>query len=507
MEDKKIKDVLYGDEALQPLILGVLKAAKIVSSTMGPSGNTVVIPSRTDGGFAYKITKDGVSVVRSIRLADPVENIGASLIKEAAENTLREAGDGTTTATVLTKSLIENMIIYPQVAINQVFDKELDLVLTKLKNYSKKLTKSDIKNIASISCNGDDAMSDMIVKAYRHSKIVKVIETQHGVDRLENIQGMLLNVGTLTPYNITDTSKNETHLTKPIVIILEDKLTSLKSLHSVLSEASASSTPVLIITEHVSESVKDTLYKYFAKTSLKISVMKSPGYSSHRANLLRDLAKYTNAKVVKLSEFKRSDAGLLESATIGANESILVKDDTVDVEEYVGDLETRSKNPDLEEHDLDLLKMRIENLSGGFAQIKVGGASELERYERKDRYEDAVLAVACALDEGVVEGGGVALARIAISNLKLDQDGEIIRSKTPNPIESFYAALLAPFITIQENGHQMNINITSDELEMFELNIIDPLKVTRTALVNAVSIARSILSTRSVVIDSMEWRN
>ena len=497
-------DILLGQEAQEKLIEGIGKAAAIVGSTMGPSGRTVIIPDYEGGLGKYKVTKDGVSVIKSIKLKDPVENIGVKLLQEAADNTVKDAGDGTTTSTVLATAFIKAFNGADPRLINTTFDTHVKEVIEKLKSSSKKLKTKDIRHVATISANNDDAMGVLIQRAFDHSKVVKVETSNFTEDKLQEVDGMLLNVGSLTPRVITDVKKHQTVFKNPLVLVLEDKIESLKHLNIVLNYAISEERPIVIITEYVTPTVVDTIETYFQKGSLNAIVVKAPGFSTHRLNLLKDIATFAGTELLSTTaQIKPTQLGELAEITVNKGNTILTKKDDLVIQDYIDNLKYQLDNEDLDETEKDLLKIRINHLEGTISVIKVGGKSEIEMEERKDRYDDAVLAVSSALEEGIVEGGGLALARIALPHLNIE-DGQIELSRKPTPKEVFYLAIMAPFLQIRTNGHLLEFN---DETDLFKDNIIDPLKVTRCALENAASVAKTILSTQSVVLNSFEWTN
>lgn len=495
-------DILVGAEAQEKLIAGINKAATIVGSTMGPSGRTVIIPDYEAGVSKYKVTKDGVSVIKSIKLKDPVENIGVKLLQEAAENTVKDAGDGTTTATVLASSFIRNFNGINPLIINNEFKRLGEETIEKLKSGSKKLKTKDIKHVATISANNDQEMGNLIQKAFNHSPIVKVESSNLSEDKLQEVDGMLLDTISLTPGIITDTKRLQTSFKAPLVLVLDGKIENMKNLNVALNYSIAESRPIVIICEYVTPTVVTTLETLFKEGSLRAVVIKSPGFSTHRQNLLKDISVFAGTKVfLSTDSIKPNDLGELKEVTITKNNVTLTKSDDYVIEDYIENLKYQYSNNDLEDYDKELLKLRIDYLEGTISVIKVGGKSEIEMEERKDRYDDAVLAVTSALEEGIVEGGGVALAKIALPHLHIEQ-GQIELSRKPSIEEVFYLSIISPFLQIQANGHQIEL---SEESDLFEQNIIDPLKVTRCALENALSVSKTILSTQSVVLNSFEW--
>ena len=486
-----MEEIYFNKEGRDKLISGVNKLNKAVSSTMGPNGKCVIIPDRKNNN--YKVTKDGVSIAREIFFKDPIENIGAQLAKQAAEKTVEDAGDGTTTATVLTTAFVNNLKEFDSKDINKAFDEIIPKVIEQLKINSRELKHEDIKHVASISANNDLQIGELIQQAYNHSDIVKIEESSNTEDILDTLPGMLLPVSYFSKHFITNQSKGICEFTNVNTLIIDGKLEKLENFRSVLELTQQPNNSLLIIVEDIHEQALRKLETFVLSQTLPICVIKSPGFSKHRKDLLQDLCDFTESTLITdLSKIYNTDVlGKLQSCKISKNNSILVKDDNVDISNKLEVLNELFKNTELTEYDKDLIKQRIEYLKGKISIIKVGGKSELEMKERFDRYDDAVKAVACALEEGIVEGGGVALQYARYPSLQ--------KYKVLDSLEcKLYNSLLSPYQKIF--GENLNIN-----RNCFEQNIIDPLKVTRCALLNAVSVAKTILSTEAVVLNEMEW--
>jgi chaperonin GroEL len=484
-----MEELHFGKEARDKIIEGINDLNKAVSSTMGPNGATVIIPNKNKYG-EYIITKDGVSVAEQIIFKDPLKNIGANLIKQVARKTVEDAGDGTTTSIVLATAFVNNLKDFKSIDINKAFNEIIPKVIEQLKLNSRELKHEDIKHVASISANNDLQIGELIQQAYNHSDIVKIEESSNIEDILDTLPGMSLPVSYFSKHFITNQSKGTCEFTNVNTLVIDSKLEKLENFRSILELTQQPNSSLLIIVEDIHEQALRKLETFVLSQSLPICVIKSPGFSKHRKDLLQDLCYFTGSTLITdISKFYNTDVlGKLQSCKISKNNSILVKDDSIDVSDKLENLIELSKNIELAEHDKDLIKQRIEYLKGKISIIKVGGKSELEMKERFDRYDDAVKAVACALEEGIVEGGGIALANIA---LNITDTKDIIFKITD--------ALCSPNNTIINNGSEINNN------NMFEQNIIDPLKVTRCALENAVSVAKVILSTEAVVLNSEEW--
>ena len=482
------KEIYFKNEAREKLLNGINKLADAVSSTMGPNGKTVIITGEKGEPYA---TKDGVSVAKAISFKDPVENIGAQMVKEAAIKSGDEAGDGTTTATVLAQAFINNLKDFEPNEITEAFDKIIPEVLKQLKINSRTLKKSDIKYVASISANNDMEIGNIIQDAYNFSNIVKIEKSNNSKDEIILVDGTQINTSYFSKHFINNLSKQECNLEELKVLIIDGKLDSLLPFEFIFKSCAENNIPLLIITEHVSEKCLRLLETNVISGNLKCCVIKSPGFGQHRKDLLRDLSDLTGATIVNNfnNKYNINILGILESVKVSKNNSILVKHESINIDDLLLSLKELIDSKTIEDNDLDLLKQRYEILSGKISLIKVGGKTENEMKERYDRYDDAVKAVACALEEGIVEGAGVALQK-CVFNLS-EKSNEI----TIKILQS----LLSPKQKIVENGSKVYIE------NLFNLNIIDPLKVTRCALENAVSVAKVILTTNCVVLNEYQW--
>ena len=486
-----MKEIFFDKEGRDKLIEGVNKLNRAVSSTLGPNGKNVIIPDRSTG--RYKVTKDGVSISREIFFKDPIENIGAQLAKQAAEKTVEDAGDGTTTATVLTAAFVNNLKDFESKDINKAFDKIIPKVLEQLKLNSRELKHDEIKYVASISANNDLQIGELIQQAYNHSDIVKIEESTNTDDYLDTLPGMLLPVSYFSKHFITNESKSTCELTNINTLIIDGKLEKLENFRSILELAQQPNNSLLIIVEDIHEQALRKLETLVISQSLPVCVIKSPGFSKHRKDLLQDLCDFTGSTIITdLNKIYNTDIiGKLQSCKISKNNSILVKDESVDVTVKLETLELLVKDKDLTTYDKNLIKQRIEYIKGKISVIKVGGKTENEMKERFDRYDDAVKAVACALEEGIVEGGGYVLTKIMFS---------IANSNHTELEKRLLMSISKPHQVIGDNGAMFDYTVS-----MFEQNIIDPLKVTRCALENAVSVAKIILSTEAIVLDQESW--
>lgn len=484
------KEIKTGQILRAKLRLGVNQLSNVVKSTLGPSGSTVIIPDVY--GEPY-ITKDGVSVAERVQLEDPIENIAATILKQVSKNTVEQAGDGTTTSIVLAQALINTGydLLNAGISYNEIKE-HLDnfefLSVGDLTRTATPLTTDNLIHVATISANNDEGMGALIKDAYDHSTIVKVEEGSDLQDKLTTVNGMELPTGLFENAFINVSNKQAVVYEDPLVILIEGKLDKLDDISGLLNDVGER--PVIIIADHFSGPVVSILKDNYNRGALNIALVKSPGFASHRVNLMEDIAVYTGATLLQQGKkYKGAEYyGTLSSVFITKDSCILTNSkNTVAAEERLKDLKAvreSTKEPNAKV----LLDKRIEYLTGSVSIIRVGGKSELEMRERKDRIDDAVLAVKCALEEGVVSGGGIALLSIYL-------DGIL----KPN---HFNHVLETPHDTILRNG--TNVPVATKE-EMLELGIIDPLKVTRIAIQNAVSVAKTILSTNAVVLNEALW--
>ena len=488
------KEIYFKEEAREKLFNGINKLCDAVSSTMGPNGKTVILTGQRGEPYA---TKDGVSVANAIKFKDPVENIGAQMVKEVAQLTADLAGDGTTTATVLATAFINNLKDFESNEITKAFDEIIPKVISELKKNSKPLKRSDIKYVASISANNDMEIGNIIQNAFNFSSIVKVEPGNNEKDELILLNGTELNVSYFSKHFITNQKKAEVDLDEPYVLLLDGKLNNLQPFEIPIKKVAELDKPLLIITEEISEQALRLIETNVLSHGFKCCVIKTPGFGQHRKDLIKDLSDLTGSTVINnfSNRYDFSILGKLKSAKISKNSSILVKHDDIDIEDIILSLDELRKSKSLSSNDLKLINERYENLAGKVAIIKVGGKSELEMKERYDRYDDAVKATQCALEEGIVEGGGVALFKAIITFLK---NNECIENK-------LLISLTNPYITIFPKELISDVRCLDIGINMFDKNIIDPLKVTRTALENAVSVAKTILTTNCVVLNEYQW--
>jgi len=503
-----VKDLNFGNNATSRVIAGVSKLAKAVKSTLGASGKCVIYE---DGRGKPVITKDGVTVAESVVLFDPVENMGATLIKEAARNTVKEAGDGTTTATVLAEALISNINHEKNHGVSTRTIKEgVSSGLKKVNEYldnAKIEVKNDmLDNVAAISCNNDEALGAIIADAYKKvgKDGVVLMETSETEDTyVEIVDGVQVDCGLTSPHFITDKEKQRCVLDNPLVLVVASEIPNIRKIQSILEFVIKQNRSLLIVAQ-VSQQVKSALLMNKVKGNIKVNIIDLPGFGPTKQDTIKDLAILTNAIVINeelgddLDGISLDVLGEAEkSVTDDKNTVITTLENTEDVTkriEEVKKLQEKEKNSFIKKK----ISQRIAMLSGTVGIIKVGANSKVELKEKKDRVEDAIYATKAALKEGIVPGGGIALLnaseRIPYSNV-----GEAI----------LLNAIKAPYETILSNagieqteelaeGNGINV-VTGEEVNMVDFGIIDPVLVTKTALKNAVSVVTTIISADCVI--------
>ena len=520
------KEIIFSDKARNSLAHGVAKLTDAVKVTMGPRGRNVLI-QKSFG--APVITKDGVSVAREIELKDKLENMGAQLVKEVASKTADEAGDGTTTATVLANAIFQEGLRNITAGANPVevkrgMDKACEVILNNLKDLSRTVDgKKGIAQVATISANSDSEIGDMIAEAMEkvgQDGVITVEEAKGIADELEVVEGMQFDRGYLSPYFITNSEKMIAEIENPYLLLIDKKISNLKELLPVLEQVQKSSRPLLIVAEDVEGEALSTLVVNKLRGVLNISAVKAPGFGDRRKAMLEDIAILTGGTVIS------EEVGLtLEGTTIEhlgqASRVVMDKDNTVIVSgagkpdavaARIAEIKTQIDGTS-SEYDKEKLQERLAKLSGGVAVIKVGAATETEMKERKDRVDDALSATKAAVEEGIVVGGGAAIVRAAMkvdmSHLEGDQKigAEIILRAVKAPIKQI--ATNAGFdggvvVNTIENSKSDTIgfNAASGEyIDMFEAGIIDPLKVARVALTHATSVSSMLLTTESAIYD------
>ena len=504
-----VKDLNFGDEAKNRIISGVNKLSQAVKSTLGASGKCVIYE---DGRGKPVITKDGVTVARSVVLFDPVENIGATLIKEAAQNTVREAGDGTTTATVLAQAILQDATEVQKTGTSTREIKEgINSCLEKVNEYLEKIaipvTGKILKHVSTISCNNDKYLGDIISEAYEKvgkDGVVLMEESETRDTHVELTEGVQFDCGLTSPHFITNKDKQLSELDNPLILICASEIPNIRKIQKVLEHVIKKGRSLLIIAP-VAQQVKSALLMNKVKGNIKVNIIALPGFGSTKKDTCEDLAILTGAKVI--DEELGDDLDLIDIDVLGEAEysvtddkyTVVTTTDNVneDIQErikYVSKLISDEKNGFIKEK----LEQRLSMLSGSVGIIKVGADSKVELKEKKDRVEDAIYATKAALKEGIVPGGGVALLN-ASQQITSNNIGETILLR----------AIKAPYETILQNAGIKNYTpihegngidvVTGHDVDMVYTGIVDPVLVTKSALKNAVSVASTIMSADCVI--------
>ena len=522
------KDIYFSDKARAGLFAGVTKLADTVKVTMGPRGRNVLI-QKSYG--APHITKDGVSVAREIELEDTVENMGAQLVKEVASNTADEAGDGTTTATVLAHSIFKEGLRNITAGANPVevkrgMDKATKAIITELQAMSQEVNDSkEIAQVATISANSDETIGTLIadaMKAVGNDGVITVEEAKGIDDELEVVEGMQFDRGYLSPYFVTNPEKMTCELDNPLLLLTDAKITSLKDLVPVLEQIQQTGRPLVIIADDLEGEALATLVLNKLKGVLNITAVKAPGFGDRKKAMLNDIAILTGATLVTdelgltLEKTTLNELGQCAKVVIDKDNTVIVdgKGSKEAVEARVAEIRVQESNT-TSEYDKEKLQERLAKLSGGVAVIKVGAATETEMKEKKDRVDDALSATKAAVDEGIIIGGGAALIK-AGSKVKLDladdqQIGaEIILRAIQAPMKQIainagYDAGVVVDKVINSSEDNLGFNAANGEyVNMLEAGIIDPLKVARVALLNATSVSSLLLTTEATISDVKE---
>lgn len=525
------KDIIYGNEARLKLKEGVDKLANAVKVTLGPCGRNVVLEKKYGPST---ITKDGISVAKEIELKDPVENIGAQLIKEVASKTNDGAGDGTTTATVLAQSIYNNSLKYVTSGANPVeIKKGIDLavenVIAEIKNISKEIdnNSSDIEQVATISANNDSEIGKMIAEAMAKvgkDGVITVEEAKGTQTSVKVVEGMEFDRGYLSPYFVTNTEKMTVEMENPYILITDKKISALKELLPILESVAQSGKPLLIIAEDVDGEALTTLVVNRLRIGLKICAVKAPGFGDRKKEILQDIAIVTGGNVIseeqgrKLENITIEDLGKAEKINITKDNTVIVNGNgnKKEINDRANQIRSQIENTK-SEYDKEKLQERLAKISGGVAVLYIGASTEVEMKEKKDRVDDALHATRAAVQEGIVPGGGVTLLRCSekIINLKGENEDQKLG------INIVYKSLFAPIKTILSNAGEENIDVIINSIlnnsgdygynarlkkfeNFFKTGVIDPAKVTRLAIENAASISGLLITSDCVISDIKE---
>jgi len=523
------KQVLFGDDARVRIVRGVNILANAVKTTLGPKGRNVVL-ERSFG--APTVTKDGVSVAKEIELKDKFENIGAQLVKEVASKTSDNAGDGTTTATVLAQSIVQEGLKYVAAGINPMdlkrgIDKAVAAAVGELKNLSKPCTTSkEIAQVGSISANSDASIGKIIADAMDKVGKEGVITVEDGKsldNELDVVEGMQFDRGYLSPYFINNPDKQVSAMDDPYVLIFDKKISNIRDLLPVLEQVAKSSRPLLIIAEDVEGEALATLVVNNIRGILKTTAVKAPGFGDRRKAMLEDIAVLTGGTVISeetgmsLEKATLDDLGQAKRIEVGKENTTVIDGagDSKSIEARVKQIRTQIDEA-TSDYDREKLQERVAKLAGGVAVIRVGASTEIEMKEKKARVEDALHATRAAVEEGIVPGGGVALirTRAVVAQVKgdnVDQDAgiKLILRAIEEPLRTIVAnAGEEPSVVVNQvasgSGNYGYNAATGEYGDLVEQGVLDPTKVTRTALQNAASVASLLLTTEAAVAEIAE---
>lgn len=523
------KELLFDSEAREKMKRGVDTLANAVKVTLGPKGRNVIIDKKFGSPV---ITKDGVTVAKEIELKDPVENMGAQLVKEVASKTADQAGDGTTTATVLAQAIYtigsKNVAAGANpMDLKRGIEKAVSTVVASLRSQSKTVESSqEIAQVATISANNDSEIGKMIADAMEkvgREGVITVEEARGTETEVKTVEGMQFDRGYLSPYFVTNTEKMEVELEKPFILISEKKVSSMKELLPVLEGVAQTGRPLLIIAEDVDGEALATLVVNKIRGALKVAAVKAPGFGDRRKAMLEDIAVLTGGQVIseergfKLENTTIEFLGQAEKVIIDKDNSTIINGigEKADIDGRVNQIKSQIENT-TSDYDREKLQERLAKLSGGVAILYIGAATEVEMKEKKDRVDDALHATRAAVEEGVVAGGGVAFIRAieSLSALKGDNDDQdtgiaIIRQAIEAPLRTIVANAggegSVVVNQVKTGKGDYGYNAREDRYEnMLAVGIIDPTKVARLALENAASIAGLLLTTECVISDKPE---
>ena len=527
------KDILFDVEAREKLKTGVDALANAVKVTLGPKGRNVVISKKFG---APQITKDGVTVAKEIELKDPIENMGAQMVKEVASKTADIAGDGTTTATVLAQAIITAGLKTVAAGANPMdlkrgIDKAVAEIVKNLKKISKEVgsDNSKIEQIATISANNDEAIGKLIAKAMKvvgNDGVITVEEAKGTETEVKTVEGMQFDRGYLSPYFVTNPEKMITDMENPLILICEKKISSMKELMPILEPVVQAGKGLLIIAEDVDGEALGTLVVNRLRGSLKVAAVKAPGFGDRRKAMLEDIAILTGGQVISeergmtLENVTMDMLGTAQKIEIDKDNTTIIngKGTSKDIKNRITQIRAQIEATS-SDYDKEKLQERLAKLSGGVAVLFIGAPTEMEMKEKKDRVDDALAATRAAVEEGIVPGGGVALIRASSSLDKiigLNEDETtgiaIVRRAVEEPLRQIIAnaggegAVIVQ--KVKEGKDDFGYNARTDKYEkLYAAGVIDPTKVTRIAIENAASIAAMLLTTECVIADQPEENN
>jgi chaperonin GroEL len=523
------KQVIHGEDSRQAILRGVNQLADAVAITLGPKGRNVVIDKKFG---SPTITKDGVTVAKEIELKEPLENMGAQMVREVASKTSDVAGDGTTTATVLARAIFKEGVKTVAAGANPMalkrgIDKAVEKAVEAIKSQAKKVNEDSIAQVGTISANGDDTIGGIIAEAMKKvgkDGVITVEESKSLETSLEVVEGMQFDRGYLSPYFVTDAERMEVALENAYILLNEKKISSMKDLLPLLEQVARSGKPLLIIAEDVEGEALATLVVNKLRGTLQVAAVKAPGFGDRRKAMLEDIAILTGGQVIsedlgiKLENIKLEDLGRAKKITVDKDNTTIVEGAGKNAE-IQGRVNTirRQIEETTSDYDREKLQERLAKLVGGVAVIKVGAATETELKEKKARVEDAMHATRAAVEEGIVPGGGVTLVRAAkaLEGLKLDDEDEqigvnIVKRALEEPLRKIAenagkeGAVIVERVK-SEKGANVGFNAATEVFEdLVKAGVIDPAKVSRTALQNAASIAGLMLTTEALISEIPE---
>lgn len=523
------KQLIFSDEARRAVLRGVEQLAKAVKVTLGPKGRNVVLDKKFG---SPTITKDGVTVAKEVELEDPFENMGAQMVKEVAEKTSDVAGDGTTTATVLAEAIYREGLKNVTAGVNPMalkrgIEKAVEAIVEELKKLSTSIKdKKEVAQVATIAANGDTKIGADIAEAMDKvgkDGVITVEEAKSTATTLDVVEGMQFDQGYLSPYFVTDAERMEAVLEDPYILIYEKKISSIKDILPLLEKVAHAGKPLLIISEDLEGEALTTLVVNKIRGTLNICAVKAPGYGDRRRAMIEDISILTGGKAItedlgiKLENINLDDLGRAKRVKIDKDDTTIIEGagKTQVINARIAQIRKQVEDSD-SEYDKEKLQERLAKLAGGVAVINVGAATETEMKEKKARVEDALHATRAAVQEGIVPGGGVAFLRAlpALDAIKGLEDDEkvgvnIIRRSLEEPLRQLTAnAGVDGSVVIQRvKSEKKNVgyDVASDKfVDMLEAGIIDPTKVTRSALQNASSIASLLLTTEALITDIPE---
>ena len=523
------KQLAFSEDARRAILRGVEQLSRAVKVTLGPKGRNVVLDKKFG---SPTVTKDGVTVAKEIELKDPYENMGAQMLKEVAEKTSDNAGDGTTTATILAESIfregLKNVTAGANpMALKRGIDKAVVAVIAELKKLAKPIkdNKKEISQVATIAANNDHSIGDRIAEAMEKvgkDGVITVEEAKSIETTMDVVEGMQFDQGYLSPYFVTDAERMETVLQNPYILINEKKISNMRDMIPLLEQIAKTGRPLLIISEETDGEALATLVVNKIRGTLSCCAVKAPGYGDRRKAMLDDIATLTGGKAItedlgiKLEKVNLDDLGQAKRVTVDKENTTIVEGagKQANISARISQIKKQIESSD-SDYDKEKLQERLAKLSGGVAVINVGAATETEMKERKARVEDALHATRAAVEEGIVPGGGIALLRCkhALDSIKLEGDeivgASIIRRALEEPIRqiSANAGQESSVIVQKALNEKTNVgyNADTDKFEdMLQAGIIDPAKVTRSALQNAASISGLMITTEALVSDIPE---